>query len=153
MEIKVGEAIRLKREEKNISLISLAKEIGISPGYLSQIENGKKTNPKLDILLKIADSLDIDLEMLLGIDPEPENPALKVPSLIHLTIAKDRNLRVLEDKDIQRKVSAILDNALEAKYLIEDEALYKLFLEDVNLQIENMLKRYISMGIIINSSN
>ncbi len=153
MEIKVGEAIRLKREEKKISLSSLAKEIGISPGYLSQIENGKKTNPKLDIILKVADVLDIELEVLLGIDPERDSPALKVPSLLHLTIAKDRNLKVLDDKDVQRKVSAILNNVLEAKYLIEDDVLYKLFLEDVNLQIENMLKRYISMGILINNSN
>lgn len=152
MEIKVGEAIRLKREERNISLSSLAKEVGISPGYLSQIENGKKTNPKLDIIVKVADVLDIEMDMLLGIDPERETPALKVPSLLHLTIAKDRNLKVLDDKDIQRKVSTILDNTIEAKYLIEDDVLYKLFLEDINLQIENMLKRYISMSILIKNN-
>jgi len=151
LEIKVGEAIRLKREEKNISLSGLAKEVGISAGYLSQIENGKKTNPKLDIILKIAEFLEIEPEVLLGIEGGREVPAPKVPSLIHLTIAKDRNLRVLEDKDIQRKISSILDNVLEARYLIEDEGLYRLFLEDVNIQIENMLKRYISMGILMNS--
>ena len=42
MEIKVGEIIRAKREEKNISLSDFAKELEISPGYLSQIENGIK---------------------------------------------------------------------------------------------------------------
>jgi len=42
MEIKVGEIIRAKREEENITLSDLAKELDISPGYLSQIENGVK---------------------------------------------------------------------------------------------------------------
>jgi len=60
MEIKVGEIIRAKREEKNISLSDFAKELDISPGYLSQIENGVKKNPNLEILLKIINRLDID---------------------------------------------------------------------------------------------
>ncbi|MDI9515322.1 MAG: helix-turn-helix transcriptional regulator, partial [Bacillota bacterium] len=53
MEIKVGEIIKAKREEKGLSLVEFAKRIGISSGYLSQIENGRKTNPRLDIVLRI----------------------------------------------------------------------------------------------------
>lgn len=59
MEIKVGELIKAKREEKKYSLVDFAQIIGITPGYLSQIENGRKKNPKLEILLKIAKELDI----------------------------------------------------------------------------------------------
>ena len=44
MEIKVGEIIRAKREEKGYSLVEFAEKINISAGYLSQIENGKKMN-------------------------------------------------------------------------------------------------------------
>lgn len=75
--IKVGEIIRAKREEKNISLSDFAKELDISPGYLSQIENGIKKNPNLEILLKITNRLDIDLFMLLGIERQEENYFLK----------------------------------------------------------------------------
>jgi len=80
MKIKAGEIIRAKREEKNIPLVSFAKELNISPGYLSQLENGVKTNPNLDILMSITQKLDIDLEMLLGVESSEENYLVKIPS-------------------------------------------------------------------------
>jgi transcriptional regulator with XRE-family HTH domain len=151
VQIKVGEVIKAKREEKKISLVDFAREIGISPAYLSQLENGRKENPKLEIMLSITQALDIDLDMLLGLEQEPESPALRIPSLLRLAIAKDRNLKVLEDKEVQRKVSSLLDRTLECKYLIEDKNLYSLFLEDISIQLENTLKRYMAMEIILNS--
>ena len=149
MEIKVGEVIKAKREEKNISLVNFAKVIGISPGYLSQLENGRKANPKLEIILKIIRELDLNIDMLLGLDEKPETAGLKVPSLLRLVIAKERNSKVLEDKDVQRKISGIMEKALECKYLIENKDLYEMFLEDVYVQMETTLKRYIAMQILM----
>lgn len=80
MEIKVGEIIKAKREEKGLSLVEFAKRIGISSGYLSQIENGRKTNPRLDIVLRIIHELDIDIRMLLGIESGEENYLSRIPS-------------------------------------------------------------------------
>ena len=151
MQIKVGEVIKAKRKEKNISLVDFAREVGISPGYLSQLENGRKANPKLEVILEITQALDIDLDMLLGLEQESEAPALRIPSLIRLVIAKDRNLKVLEDKEVQKKISSLLDRTLECKYLIEDRELYSLFLEDVYVQMETALKRYMAMEIILNN--
>jgi transcriptional regulator with XRE-family HTH domain len=151
VQIKVGEIIKAKREEKKISLVDFAREIGISPAYLSQLENGRKENPKLEIMLSITQALDIDLEMLLGLEQELESPALRIPSLLRLVIAKDRNLRVLDDKEVQKKISSFLDRVLECKYLIEDRDLYALFLEDINIQMENTLKRYMAMEILMNN--
>lgn len=150
MQISAGEIIKAKREEKHISLQDFARDVGISPGYLSQLENGKKSNPKLEVLVKIAQLLGIELDTLLGVEQEDGNPSLVIPSLIRLVIAKDRNLKVLEDKDIQKKISNLLDRILESKYLVEDKDLYNLFLEDVIIQVETALKRYIAMGMIIN---
>ncbi|NJD03340.1 MAG: helix-turn-helix transcriptional regulator [Ruminiclostridium sp.] len=147
MEIKLGEVIKAKREEKNVSLVNFAKVIGISPGYLSQLENGRKANPKLGIILKIIKELDLNIDMLLGLDEKPETAGLKVPSLLRLVIAKDRNFKVLEDKDVQRKISGIMEKALECKYLIEDNNLYAIFLEDVFIQMETTLKRYMAIQI------
>ncbi len=152
MQIKVGEIIRVKREEKNISLVEFAKQAGISPGYLSQLENGKKTNPNLDLLMRIADALDIDIDELLGFEQENESPAARVPSLLRLIIAKDRNMKALEDKEIQKKIGNLLDHLLESKYFIEDDALYRLFLEDVSIQAETTLKRYMSVEVLKNYS-
>lgn len=148
MEIKVGEIIKAKREEKNISLVDFAKIIEISPGYLSQLENGKKANPKLDIVLRIIHELDLDIDMLLGIESSNENLNLKIPSLLKLILAKDRNSKVLENKEVLKKLCGIIDKALDSKYLIEDKDLYELFLEDLYIQIENTLKRYMAFQIV-----
>lgn len=149
MRIKAGEIIKAKREEKNISLVDFAREVEISPGYLSQLENGKKANPNLKVMLKITQALDIEVDTLLGLEQEQESPALRIPSLLRLVIAKDRNMKVLEDKEVQKKICSMLDRALESKYLIEDPDLYSLFLEDVYIQMETALKRYMAMDILI----
>lgn len=149
MRIKAGEIIKAKREEKKISLVDFAREVEISPGYLSQLENGKKVNPNLKVMLKITQALDIEVDTLLGLEQEQESPALRIPSLLRLVIAKDRNMKVLEDKEVQKKICTMLDRALESKYFIEDQGLYSLFLEDVYIQMETALKRYMAMDILI----
>jgi transcriptional regulator with XRE-family HTH domain len=151
VQIKVGEIIKARREERNISLVDFAGEVGISPGYLSQLENGRKVNPNLDIVLRIAQALDIEIDTLLGLEQETEMPSLRIPSLLRLIVAKDRNMKVLENREVQKKICNILDRALESKYLLEDETIYSLFLEDVYIQMETALKRYMAMEILINN--
>ncbi len=56
--------IRAWREYKNMRINELAKRVGISGSYLSQIENGKR-NPTIATLKAIANSLNIDPEMLI----------------------------------------------------------------------------------------
>ena len=148
MEIKVGEIIKSKREEKGIPLIEFAKKVDVSPGYLSQIENGKKTNPKLELVLKIIHELDIDIKMLLGVDLQDESYNLRIPSLLRLTLAKDRNIKALEEREVVRKLCTIIDKTLENKYIIDDEDLYSLFLEDISIQIDTTLKRYLALPVV-----
>ncbi|HIE07737.1 MAG TPA: XRE family transcriptional regulator [Desulfarculaceae bacterium] len=56
--------IRAWREYKNIKLNELAKKIGISSSYLSQIENGKR-NPTIKRLKSIARALGVEADMLM----------------------------------------------------------------------------------------
>ncbi len=56
--------IRAWREYKHIKMNALAKNVGISSAYLSQIENNKR-NPTIDTLKNIAKELDIDIETLI----------------------------------------------------------------------------------------
>ena len=56
--------IRAWRNHKQIKMNELAKKVGISSAYLSQIENGKR-NPTIDTLKAIAEELNIDIEMLI----------------------------------------------------------------------------------------
>jgi predicted transcriptional regulator len=56
--------IRAWREHRQIKMNELSKRVGISPAYLSQIENGKR-NPTIDTLKAIAKELEIDIDMLI----------------------------------------------------------------------------------------
>jgi len=56
--------IRAWREHKQMKMNTLAKKVGISSAYLSQIENGKR-NPTVDTLKTIAKELKIDIDMLI----------------------------------------------------------------------------------------
>ncbi len=42
---RLGEMIAARREERGLSLRAFAKEIGLSPSYLSEIETGAKSPP------------------------------------------------------------------------------------------------------------
>ncbi len=59
-----GNPIRVWREYKKIKLNELAKKVGISASYLSQIENGKR-NPTIDKLKLIAATLEVAPELLI----------------------------------------------------------------------------------------
>ncbi len=147
MDIKFGEIIKAKREEKNYTLVNFAKVIGISAGYLSQLENGRKDNPKLGIVLNIIKELDLDIEVLFGIESTRENSIVNMPSLLEL-VAKDENYKVLEDKEILEKICNIIGKTLECKYRIENKFLYEMFLDDLYMQIETILKKYMAIQIV-----
>jgi transcriptional regulator with XRE-family HTH domain len=61
----IGVNIKRLREEKRITLRSLSKSVGISPSFLSQIENGK-ASPSLDTLKTISNCLSSTIGSLMG---------------------------------------------------------------------------------------
>ena len=62
----VGERLRELRQEKGYSISELAELAGVSKSYLSYIERDVQKNPSLQFLRKIASTLEIDVEVLLG---------------------------------------------------------------------------------------
>ena len=54
------EKIRQKRLEKELSLLNLANELGISHSHLYYIES-KKVIPSIDLIIKITKALDFPL--------------------------------------------------------------------------------------------
>lgn len=69
--MELMDAIKLYREEKNISKSELAKLIGTSPSYITELENGKKTNPSIKILAKLKSTLDIPIDVFNSIENLP----------------------------------------------------------------------------------
>ena len=71
--MKVGSVIQDIRRKRNLSQGDLAKQLGISQTYLSQIEGDKKT-PSMEILQAISDALEIPVYYLLfkGLEVEKD---------------------------------------------------------------------------------
>lgn len=61
----IGENVREIRRKKGISMTELAERSLVSKSYLSNIERNLKTNPTIDILLRVSQVLDVELYDLL----------------------------------------------------------------------------------------
>lgn len=56
--------IKEVREEQGITQEELSKRIGISRAYLSKIENNKVKNVSFNLIFKIAEELNIEIEKI-----------------------------------------------------------------------------------------
>lgn len=66
---RFGETVHDHRVQRGISLRVMAERVDSSIAHLSDIEHGK-TNPGLDIAMRLARFLSFSLDDLLGIDPD-----------------------------------------------------------------------------------
>nr|DAI90551.1 MAG TPA: helix-turn-helix domain protein [Caudoviricetes sp.] len=51
--------------KRNISLYRIAKDSGVSESYVNDIVHGRKDNPSIKLLKKIADTLDVSIQDLI----------------------------------------------------------------------------------------
>lgn len=63
-----NEKIKYYREKINMSKSELARKIGVSPSYITMLENGDKKNPSMEILLKLSNALNVNITELTDID-------------------------------------------------------------------------------------
>ncbi len=96
----VGRRIRSLRKVRGLSQEKLADLVGTSPKYLSRIETGRE-NPTLDLFLRLAKGLKVDLYEIFQFAHEGDTPRRlrqKLETLV--AAAKDEDLarltRVLE---------------------------------------------------------
>ncbi|WP_438447717.1 helix-turn-helix domain-containing protein [Gorillibacterium sp. sgz5001074] len=61
----IGFRIKATRLEKNISLSELAEAAGVAKSYLSNVERGIQSNPSIQVIEKIAVSLQVPIHYLL----------------------------------------------------------------------------------------
>lgn len=95
--MKIGEVLKKIRQVYSITARDLAKDLDISPSYLSEIENNKKT-PSLDIIEKYSDIFDI-----------------KISSIILMAEDINENKKIsMSEKFIQKRMIKLLN-----KYAIE----------------------------------
>lgn len=60
MNVKTGDLLRLKRLERRQTQHDIAKLVGVSANYISEIEKGNKTNPSDEIIIKLANIFDLN---------------------------------------------------------------------------------------------
>ncbi|MCI2908891.1 helix-turn-helix domain-containing protein [Staphylococcus hominis] len=95
--MKIGEILKKIRQIYSINAKDLAQDLNISPSYLSEIENNKKT-PSLNLIEKYAEMFDI-----------------KVSSIILMAEDMEKNKKLsMSEKFIQKRMINLLN-----KYAIE----------------------------------
>ncbi|MDE5592601.1 MAG: helix-turn-helix domain-containing protein [Clostridiales bacterium] len=82
---KFGARLRELREEKGVSMIELARAIGVSDAAVCKWENGL-TEPKLSYVVRLAEYFDCTVDYLSGNDGE--YPAASKPVKIAVTDGK-----------------------------------------------------------------
>src|SRR5690554_1468633 len=68
----VGKRIRKLREKKSLEQIELAELVGISQSKMNKIETGYQKRIEPDILVKLANSLNVSTDYLMGNVKEDE---------------------------------------------------------------------------------
>jgi transcriptional regulator with XRE-family HTH domain len=100
----IGEAMRLIRVIEGIKAITMAKELGISPSYLSLIENNKK-RPSIELIEKFAEVIGVRPSQVMFFYEELDNDSNvskdnKLSSLTKPTIMKWlRKLAIKNEND------------------------------------------------------
>lgn len=58
--------VRYYRKLRSMTQSQLAERVGVTQAYICSLENGKRTNPSLQLLLRIARELGVTVEELTG---------------------------------------------------------------------------------------
>ncbi len=105
----VGINIKSLREEQGLTLRDLAKKLGISASFLSQVERGK-ASPSLSTLKNISDALSTTIGNLIGEGQKVEdNPVIRSGERKHIQeIGKGINLYLLTSRDANKQMEPLL---------------------------------------------
>ena len=108
-----GTFIRKFRIKKNIGQRELANKISIAPSYLNDIEKNKRTAPKKELIKKISDVLEINLEILYDLAGSSKN---KIAPDIEEFILNNPTISSLLRTIKENKISNYEIEQLESKF-------------------------------------
>ncbi len=108
--MNLGQQIRTIRESRKISLRKLAKEVGVSPSFISQVEQSK-AQPSVDSLKKIAEVLGVNCSFLIG---EEESSAVSAPVILSKNKFDEKKLHNIV---LKKLVPENIENNMEPTFL------------------------------------
>lgn len=118
---KFGARLKRLREARGLSIARLAQRSGITQGYLSQIEAGKRPTPGIGTLIALASAFRISLDELTGFDLEavPVEPetgtTARLDALERLTLRLAQDVRHGFDEIRQRLEAADVPQSTAAQ--------------------------------------
>lgn len=96
--MNVGHAIKFCRQQKSLSIPTLARRAGLSPSYISLLERNER-DPPLSTMEKISRSLEVPLSVLMFIGTSPgELDSIPVEITEKLAAATLKLLRAVSDE-------------------------------------------------------
>jgi transcriptional regulator with XRE-family HTH domain len=150
----LGDKIKTKRTQKNITLEQLAVKVGVSKGLISQIENNR-TVPSLPVLFDIIHSLDEDLKTFFEdmhdsihkgnvliirkgqekmFEKEPVKGFLYKRILTRSVATQAADVVLLELKKNAARKQMITTDAFECKYILKGRVEYQVDKEIFTLE-------------------
>lgn len=104
--VSIGQRLNQIRSEQYVSMRSVAKKAGLSPAYLGKIERDE-ANPTIDVLERLADVLNVNLDVLtLGVG-NGKGKEKKSASLINFLTEYSESYPELNDPDMQHLLKGI----------------------------------------------
>lgn len=89
----LADRIKAFRMKKKLSLQELADSAGVSKAHIWDLETGRSKNPSMDLLIKLANKLEIAVVDLVGENPGAEEEGSRVLGMY-------RELKNLSDRDL-----------------------------------------------------
>ena len=88
----IGDRLKEYRKSLGMSQADLARKSSVSAAYVSELESGLGKRPSGEILLRLANALEVTIADLLGQDIRPGDGDPPVPDSSLLEFAKERRL-------------------------------------------------------------
>jgi transcriptional regulator with XRE-family HTH domain len=88
----IGDRLKEYRKGLGMSQADLARKSSVSAAYVSELESGLGKRPSGEILLRLANALEVTIADLLGQDIRPGNGDPPVPDPSLLEFARERRL-------------------------------------------------------------
>jgi transcriptional regulator with XRE-family HTH domain len=89
----LADRIKAFRMRKKLSLQELADSAGVSKAHIWDLETGRSKNPSMDLLIKLANKLEVAVVDLVGENPDAEEEGSRVLGMY-------RELKNLSDRDL-----------------------------------------------------
>jgi hypothetical protein len=104
-----GQRFKERRKALGLTQGQLFDRTGINSGYISQVENGR-ANPTLDMILKLADGIELEAWAMLRPDAPPSEPSRTASLTIADLDMSVRLVNTLGAASSARLIGEVLDD-------------------------------------------